>query len=431
MKSLKRILPLAVAVALILNATSAFALSISSRGGFVLNANTNEEVYGQNADTPMVPASMTKVMSLYVIYSHLADGSLTKETLIPVGSAIAAYSRNPNYSNVPLSSGASYTVDELLGAICTVSANAAVMAIGDYICGSEAGFVNEMNNWVRTWGLNAWFADCTGVSSQNRISPRSMATLANRLVTDYPDVLQYTMAGSINFRGTTYYATNKMLPGKAYDYYGTVGLKTGTTSAAGCCFTGVVDRDGTRLISVVMNAPSTNMRFTDSIKMLDYSWEQLASQQAAAPQYTEPEPKDYIVATDLRIYINDWEIPTYLHTGSGTSGVIMVNDLADYGFDISYDVYTDTVTITNNVGKEITAGPSYDEMGLYDESERFAVSDMEPAKVLLKNGPDDLGRILTSLSTGSNAPLPMHRARLYTLSYMKGQPICRYAPSAN
>ena len=67
-----------------------------------------------------------------------------------------------------LDAGATYSVDELLGAICVVSANAAVMAIGDYLCGSEANFVDEMNNWLSAWGVNGYFVDCTGVSSRNK-----------------------------------------------------------------------------------------------------------------------------------------------------------------------------------------------------------------------------------------------------------------------
>ncbi|MEG1442133.1 MAG: D-alanyl-D-alanine carboxypeptidase family protein [Oscillospiraceae bacterium] len=389
---MKRILPLAIVIAMLLNFSSAFAISLSSRGGFVLNSNTNQEVYGHNADTPMVPASMTKVMSLYVIYDHLADGRITKDTMVPVGSALASYSRNPNYSNVPLNSGTYYSVHELLEAITAVSANAAVMVMADYLCGSESGFVNEMNYWVKCWGLIAWFADCSGVSNGNKISPRSMATLANRLITDYPDILNYTSKPMINFRGGSYYSTNKMLPGRAYDYYGTDGLKTGTTSAAGCCFTGTVQRDGTRLVSVIMGAPSTNMRYTDTIKMMDYSWPLISS----IPQVEAP-VKDYIVATDMRIYINDWEIPTFLHRGDIDRGVVMINDLVDYGFDISYDINTDTVTVLNNTNKEITAGPTYDEQGLYDETHGISISDMEPAKILLKNDENDAGHYVSNV----------------------------------
>lgn len=375
---------------------SAYAISISAKGAFVMDSETGEALFVHNADTPMVPASMTKLLSLYVIYSHIADGSLSKDTQIPVSSALAAYSRDPGYSNVYLTAGATYSVDELLKAICVVSANAAVMAIGDYVSGSEAGFVAEMNNWISTWGVNGYFVDCTGVSSSNKISPRGMATVANRLITDYPDVLNYTSLTFLNFRGQTYYPTNKMLPGGAYAYDGADGLKTGTTSAAGCCFTGTAVRNGKRLISVVMGESSTNMRFTDTIKMMDYSWDLLSQREGSDNAYTDNTPKDYIVATDLRCFINDWEIPTFIHYGTEETGyedcaVVMLDDLRDYGFDVTYDLETDTVTVVNNTDKDLTAGPNYGEQIQYGEDEVLTLSDWEPAKILLKNGYDDPG----------------------------------------
>lgn len=115
MKFCRKFLPLFVAFGVILNLSSAYAIGISARGGFVLNANTCEEVYSYQGDTPMVPASMTKVMAAYVIYDAMAQGRISKDTMIPVGSALAAYSRDPGYSNVYLSAGASYSLDELLG----------------------------------------------------------------------------------------------------------------------------------------------------------------------------------------------------------------------------------------------------------------------------------------------------------------------------
>lgn len=393
-KKLRILISLMAALTIVFSSVSSYAISLSSRGAFVLDSDTGEALFVHNADTAIPPASMTKIMSLYVIYSHLADGSLSKDTQIPVSRALANYSRDPGYSNVYLNAGATYSVDELLKAICVVSANAAVMAIGDYISGSESAFVAEMNNWISSWGVNGYFVDCTGVSSSNRISPRGMATVANRLITDYPDVLNYTSLTFLNFRGQTYYPTNKMLPGGVYEYEGIDGLKTGTTSAAGCCFTGTATRNGKRLISVVMGASSTNMRYVDTIKMMDYSWDLLS--QRGDSVYVDETPKDYIVATDLRCFVNDWEIPTYIHYGTEENGyqdcaVVMLGDLADYGFDISYDLDSDTVTIINNTDKDLTAGPNYGEQSWYDDETKLQLSDWEPAKILLKNGYDDPG----------------------------------------
>ena len=351
---------------------SAYALDITARGGFVLNSNTGQEVYGYAADTPMVPASMTKVMAAYVIYEALSQGRITKDTMIPVGDALAAYSRDPGYSNVTLRAGESYRVDELLSALFVVSANAAVMAMGDYLYGSEPGFVSRMNQIVNGWQIDAYFEDCTGVSGQNRVTPRAMATIANRLVCDYPDCLGYSSMTSLNFRGQNYYPTNKMLPGKPYAYSGIVGLKTGTTSAAGACFTGVAERDGTRMISVVMGAPYSDARFIDSIAMLDYAFSRPESKPQAAPA---------LMADGSVFYVNDLPIAGFIRDGTY---FIRVEDLRSYGFDVNYDAQTNTLEVMNR--KET---PLPDDMVVTAADAAFTPS--KAVNILLKQNAEDYG----------------------------------------
>lgn len=383
------------AICIIFSSMSAFAAGISARGAFAMDAETGEALFIHNSDSLAPPASMTKLLALYVIYSHMASGEIDKDTQIPVGYELAAYSRNPEYSNVYLTAGETYSVDELLKAICVVSANAAVMAVGDYICGSEQNFVAEMNYWLGIWGVDGYFVDCTGVSSQNEITPRGMATVAQKLITQYPDVLNYTSINYLNFRGDSYYPTNKMLPGGAFEYAGADGLKTGTTSAAGCCFTGTAERNGKRIVSVVMGENSTNMRYADTIKIMDYCWELLGSRNESA-EYVDDAPKDFIVAADSRCFINDWEIPLFVHYGTEKDGyencdVVMLDDLKDYGFDVSYDLESDTVTVTNNTDKDLTAGPNYGEQETLITDEKLALSNWEPAKILLKTNSSDPG----------------------------------------
>ncbi len=375
MKFTKKLIPILIVCCLLANATSAFALSISSKGGFVLNSNTGQEVYSQRGDTPMVPASMTKVMSAYVIYEAMEDGKLSKDTLISISPALATFSRNPGYSNVTLSSGASYSLDELLDAIFVVSANAAVMAVGDYIYGSESAFVNRMNQIVAEWGIDAWFEDCTGVSSRNKVTPRAMATIANRLATDYPDCLNYSSKKSINFRGQTYYATNKMLPGRTYAYDGAMGLKTGTTSAAGACFTGLVDRDGVRMISVVMGAPYSNCRYTDSIAMLDYAFSEIGTISA-------PIPNPATVVPSTSFYVNDLPIPGFV---LDDTYLIRAEDLREYGFDVNYEPETDTLEIINRTDKPMSG------LNISDFPESAELSTAKAVNVLIKNNEEDLG----------------------------------------
>ena len=375
MKMTKRILPLFVVLGILLTTVNGFALSISAKGGFVLNTANCSEVYSYNGDTPLVPASMTKVMAVYAIYDAMERGQISKDTQIPIGAALASYSRNPGYSNVVLSAGASYSLDELLGAIFVVSANAAVMAVGDYLWGSEANFVARMNQFITDWGIDAKFYDCTGVSSTNRVTPRAMATIANRLVTDYPDCLNYAGMTELNFRGQTYYATNKMLPGKAYAYEGTLGLKTGTTSAAGACVTAVTERDGVRLVSVVMGAPYSNGRYTDSIAMLDYAFEQVGTQ----IQEEELPP------VSTRVYLNDTQIPGFVHRYNEELLMVRVEDLRAYGFDVTYEADTNTLVVVNNPDAMITG------ISANDFPESLRVYNPMNVNVVLKNAGEDIG----------------------------------------
>lgn len=387
----KRFLPLLLVIGIVLNISGVYAISISSKGGFVLNADTYEEVYSYNGDKALVPASMTKVMSAYVIYDAIEQGLVSKDTQIPISDSLARYSRDPGYSNVYLSSSQTYSLDELLGAIFVVSANAAVMAVGDYIYGSEKAFVAKMNEFIEEWGIDAHFADCTGVSSSNKVTPRAMATIANRLTKDFPDCLNYSGLYSINFRGQTYYATNKMLPGRTYSYDGTIGLKTGTTSAAGACFTGVVERDGVRLISVIMGAPYSNCRYTDSIKMLDYAFEQLGT---TPVEYQPPVMNLPTAEVAKAVYVNDTEIPGFYYGDNKETILVRVEDLSYNGFDVIYNEDSNTVTAINNSQKEITGNN-------YESVEGLTLEANYPVNIMLKKNADDLGiYTLTAYSIG-------------------------------
>ncbi len=372
---------------ILLSSTSALAMQIGSKGGFVLDSATGQEVYSQRGDTRMVPASMTKVMSAYIIYKAMEEGRVTKETLVTISPALASFSRRAGYSNVVLTSGASYTFDELLDALFVVSGNAAVMAMADYLYGSEAAFVDAMNAQIAAWGIDAWFADCTGISSGNSVTPRAMATIANRLVTDFPDCLTYSGKTSIDFRGTTYYATNKMLPGRAYAYDGAVGLKTGTTSAAGACFTSVVDRNGRRLISVIMGAPYSNARYTDSIAMLDYAFGTLGT----APTAPVEAPKTMMETKTF--YLNDLPIPGFI--ADEETYLICAEDLREYGFDVDYDQASNTLTITNRPGKIMNGIPESD---FPDAVELVSVKSVN---VMIKASDEDMGIYTISVHDAS------------------------------
>ena len=157
-KILRCFLPLTIALTVLLSSVSAYAVSISARGAFVLDSETGEALFVHNPDTPIPPASMTKILSLYVIYSHLADGSLSKDTQIPVGRALANYSRDPGYSNVYLDAGATYSVDEQYCVSPNKFPSAGFSALADLPAGADTrvDFSKTVPVLLRTYQDYQW-----------------------------------------------------------------------------------------------------------------------------------------------------------------------------------------------------------------------------------------------------------------------------------
>ncbi len=341
----KKIISIIVCFTLVCGITAHAAPEISSRGACVVNAATGEIYYEFNADEPLAPASMTKVMTAYIVYREIDGGALTKQTMITADAEDAWLSRDPEATNVEIIEGESYSVDEILGAILVPSACAACEMIGKYLCGSESAFAELMNQTAGELGLEAYYTDASGLSDYNRISARSMAKLAARLINEYPDVLNYTSRPTIMFGGREYKTTNRLLPGGAYQYWGADGLKTGTTTLAGYCNTATALRDGIRVISVTMHSESGSERFTDSISLLDMGFD------AANYYYSS------LLSTNIRLFLNGYEVPAFFYRGPERGLCFIIEDLKDYGFDIDWDEAAKAVTAYKNPDKAVTAIP--------------------------------------------------------------------------
>ncbi|HHV03158.1 MAG: D-alanyl-D-alanine carboxypeptidase family protein [Bacteroidales bacterium] len=245
-------------------------LGLSCQGAIVIDAANGETFYSVSPDFMLVPASMTKVMTMYIVFDHIEKGYLSLESQIPVSPYAAARSINPGESNVPLNEALTYTVDEMIRALCVVSANACAVALGEYISGgTEKDFARIMNHYADSLGLTAHYDDASGLSSKNGISPRSMAELTRDFIKRFPNILEYTSLTRLNFRGTVYGTTNGMLPGQAYYYNGCDGFKTGYTNAAGLCITATAHLADKRVIAVVMKAPNSYLRYQDAAKLMD------------------------------------------------------------------------------------------------------------------------------------------------------------------
>ncbi|HPV87601.1 MAG TPA: D-alanyl-D-alanine carboxypeptidase family protein [Bacteroidales bacterium] len=247
------------------------SLGLSCQGAIVIDAATGEALYSLSSDFTFVPASMTKVMTMYIVFDHIEKGYLSFESQIPVSSYAASRSVNPGESNVPLNESLTYSVDEMICALCVVSANACAVALGEYLSGgTEKDFAVIMNRYADSLGLNAHYDDASGLSAKNGISPRSMADLTRDFIKRFPHILKYTSLTRWNFRGTVYGATNGLLPGQSYYYNGCDGFKTGYTSAAGLCITATAQLADKRVIAVVMKAPNSYMRYRDAANLMDY-----------------------------------------------------------------------------------------------------------------------------------------------------------------
>lgn len=258
----------------------AFALNIEAASAFVMDGDTGEALYSYYGDVARVPASMTKVLTAYIIYQELEAGTITLDTPVKISHNVAVKSRDSSYPTaVPLTEGATYTVDTLLHLIMIPSASASCIAMAEHISGSESAFVTRMNQTAKDLGLNATYYNCHG-AQPNYITARSQATLTKLFIDTYPDILRITSKSGFSFNGTYYNNTNHLLNTMA-PYEGLDGFKTGTIAEAGYCVTTTAVRNGRRVIAVVMKSTSDAQRFADSRQLLDYGFDQIQKHDAS------------------------------------------------------------------------------------------------------------------------------------------------------
>ena len=245
---------------------------ITAPHGVLMEASTGTIIYEKDKDTKVYPASITKIMTLVLIFDEIAKGTLHMEDEVTT----SAYAKSMGGSQVYLEEGEKQTVETMIKCIVIASGNDASVAMAEHIAGSEAEFVKRMNE--RAAGLNmtgTHFEDCCGLteSTNHYTTAYDVALMSRELVTKYPKVLDFssiwmenithnTAKGSSEFGLTN---TNKLL--RSYD--GCVGLKTGSTSLAKYCVSEVAKRNGITLISVVMTAPDYKVRFKDAAAMLN------------------------------------------------------------------------------------------------------------------------------------------------------------------
>ena len=270
--------------------------SISAQGAAVIDAETGKLLWGKSADTKMAPASMTKMMTAFVVMDAISNGEYTLDSEVSVSEVTALFSRVGTWSNVPLSTGRTYTVRSLLYAMMVESACGAAKALAEFTSGSESAFVDRMNSTASSLGLDAVFYDSYGGSSKNQITPRSVAKLGRDLILYHPDILTFTSTSSIIWDGVTYYNTNRFVRG-TWSANGAVvdGLKTGTTTAAGRCLCTSSYAGGRRVITVVMKESSATSQYNDSADLISYGL-----------SHAEPYNQNDIVSGFSDVNVNQW-----------------------------------------------------------------------------------------------------------------------------
>ena len=282
------------------------APDVTTPSYIVMEASTGQVVCEQDADAKRSPASITKIMTLLIIFEHIKSGRIHLDDQVTT----SAYAMSMGGSQVYLEEGETQTLDTMIKCIAVASGNDASVAVAEYIAGSESEFVKLMNEKAEALGMqNTHFEDCCGLSDSDNhySSAKDVAIMSRELITKYPEVFNYTKIWMENIehktptRTSTFTlsSTNKLL--KQYEW--TTGLKTGSTSKAMYCLSATAKKDDMELIAVVMAAPDPKTRFQDAITLLNYGY-------SVSQKYTD-ENKDPLPEQKVEGGIDDVLYLTY------------------------------------------------------------------------------------------------------------------------
>ena len=244
------------------------SLNLESGSAILIEQSTGQVLYSHNSHEKLRPASVTKIMSILLIMEQIDSGRLSYTEQIPC----SENARSMGGSQIWLDTKETLTVDEMLKAICVVSANDCVVAMAEHIAGSEEAFVQMMNDKAKELGMNdTTFKNCHGIDEDGHVtSAYDIALMSRELLSNHPDITKYTTIWMDSLRDgkSQLVNTNKLIR----TYKGITGLTTGSTSLALYNLSASATRDNLSLIAVIMKAPSTKVRFAEASKLLDYGF---------------------------------------------------------------------------------------------------------------------------------------------------------------
>ena len=258
-------------------AASQTAIQISAPSAVLMEASTGQIIYEKGADDKRSPASVTKVMTLILIFDALAEGKIQLSDEV----VTSAHAKSMGGSQVFLEEGETQTVETLIKCIVIASGNDASVAMAEYISGTEEAFVQQMNERAEGLGMTkTHFVDCCGLTEDpsHVTTARDIALMSRELIDQYPQIHNYSTIWMENIthvtkQGTKEFGlsnTNKLL--RMATNFQVTGLKTGSTSLAKYCLSATAEKDGVRLIASIMAAPDFKARFSDAQTLLNYGY---------------------------------------------------------------------------------------------------------------------------------------------------------------
>ena len=249
-----------------------FALEPEGKSALLMEASTGTVLFEENADEPLAPASVTKVMTMLLIMEAIDSGAVRWEDGVTASASAAA----KGGSQVYLKEGETMTVREMLKSIAVSSANDCACAMAEHIAGSEEAFVERMNARAKELGMeHTHFVNCTGLddgpeASEHKTTARDIAIMSRELLTKHPAIKEFTTIWMDTIRDGAFGLSNT---NKLVRFYpGATGLKTGFTASAMYCLSATAERSGMELIAVVMGSPTSAARFSTCKQLLDYGF---------------------------------------------------------------------------------------------------------------------------------------------------------------
>ena len=261
-------------------------LAVEAEACLLMEKTTGEVLYAVNEHEPLEPASVTKIMTILLVMEAIDSGQLQYGDVVTA----SAHACSMGGSQIWLKENEQMTVEDMLKAVCVASANDCSVALAEHLAGSEAAFVERMNQRAQELGMeDTVFMNPTGLPAEGHVtSAYDIALMSRELILNHPDVRRFTTIWMDTLRNGEFGLsnTNKLI----HSYEGATGLKTGSTDGALYCLSATAERDGMELIAVILKAPTSAQRFAGAQALLNYGFASYGLAEIQTPGDLSPIP---------------------------------------------------------------------------------------------------------------------------------------------